>query len=106
VGDDSGQIWLGRYPCVSEKLNMEVFGGHSTHVTALSFSRDPTSRFLFTAGGDDRSVMQWRHDTPEALELEMREQTRLDTDANNNDEDELDGRILTSSVFFYESHFD
>jgi microtubule-associated protein-like 6 len=58
TGDDFSSVKLFRYPCVEPKSEFTVGKGHSSHVTNVRFSCD--GKRLFTTGGNDRCVMQWR----------------------------------------------
>ncbi|XP_018322367.1 echinoderm microtubule-associated protein-like 2 isoform X3 [Agrilus planipennis] len=57
TGDDFGKIKLYTYPVTQPKSLNNPHGGHSSHVTNVSFLHD-NSRFVST-GGKDTSVMQW-----------------------------------------------
>jgi WD40 repeat protein len=62
TGDDYGLVNLYRNPVLlgtkksSHKSNKYM--GHSEHVTTIKFSDN--DKFLFSAGGQDQTVIQWR----------------------------------------------
>ena len=51
------QVKLFRYPCVHKKAGAKEYGGHSSHVTSAQFCKE--DKFVFTLGGNDRTVIQW-----------------------------------------------
>nr|XP_046267840.1 echinoderm microtubule-associated protein-like 1 isoform X4 [Scatophagus argus] len=58
TGDDFGKVHLFSYPCSQFRAPSHVYGGHSSHVTNVSFLYDDSH--LVSTGGKDMSVMQWR----------------------------------------------
>jgi WD40 repeat protein len=58
TGDDRGKVNLFRYPCMIEKSTPLQGQAHSSHVTKVRFS--PKDNFLFSAGGNDTAIMQWK----------------------------------------------
>ncbi|XP_068194186.1 echinoderm microtubule-associated protein-like 1 isoform X2 [Antennarius striatus] len=58
TGDDFGKVHLFAYPCSQFRAPSHVYGGHSSHVTNVSFLFDDS--YLVSTGGKDMSVMQWR----------------------------------------------
>ncbi|KAM8833859.1 echinoderm microtubule-associated protein-like 1 isoform 3-T6 [Synchiropus picturatus] len=58
TGDDFGKVHLFSYPCTQFRAPSHVYGGHSSHVTNVSFLCDDS--FVVSIGGKDMSVMQWR----------------------------------------------
>ncbi|KAM3595114.1 uncharacterized protein V6R79_018202 [Siganus canaliculatus] len=58
TGDDFGKVHLFSYPCSQFRAPSHVYGGHSSHVTNVSFLYDDS--YLVSTGGKDMSVMQWR----------------------------------------------
>lgn len=56
-GDDYGLVCLYNNPCL-EKHNSGKYRGHSEHVTRVKFSDD--SKYLFSVGGQDQVMIQWR----------------------------------------------
>ncbi|XP_041668066.1 echinoderm microtubule-associated protein-like 1 isoform X6 [Cheilinus undulatus] len=58
TGDDFGKVHLFSYPCSQFRAPSHVYGGHSSHVTNVSFLHDDS--YLVSTGGKDMSVMQWR----------------------------------------------
>ena len=55
TGDDRGIVSLFRAPALGGKP--KTYGGHSSHVARVRFSRDGAN--VFTAGGGDGTVCQW-----------------------------------------------
>ena len=55
TGDDRGIVSLFKSPALGGKAR--VYGGHSSHVATVRFTRDAAA--LFSAGGGDSSVIQW-----------------------------------------------
>ncbi|XP_047466630.1 echinoderm microtubule-associated protein-like 1 isoform X8 [Mugil cephalus] len=58
TGDDFGKVHLFSYPCSQFRAPSHVYGGHSSHVTNVTFLCD--DGYLVSTGGKDMSVMQWR----------------------------------------------
>ncbi|XP_028293384.1 echinoderm microtubule-associated protein-like 1 isoform X1 [Gouania willdenowi] len=58
TGDDFGKVHLFSYPCSQFRAPSHVYGGHSSHVTNVSYLFDDS--YLVSTGGKDMSVMQWR----------------------------------------------
>ncbi|XP_072313232.1 echinoderm microtubule-associated protein-like 1 isoform X5 [Eucyclogobius newberryi] len=58
TGDDFGKVHLFSFPCSQFRAPSHVYGGHSSHVTNVSFLLDDSC--LVSTGGKDMSVMQWR----------------------------------------------
>jgi WD40 repeat protein len=69
IGDDCGRIKVHRFPCPPLPNNpppgatWKSFTGHGAHVMCVRFA--PDGKYLYSAGGRDRTVMQWRV-TPKA----------------------------------------
>ncbi|XP_017794409.1 PREDICTED: echinoderm microtubule-associated protein-like 2 isoform X3 [Habropoda laboriosa] len=57
TGDDFGKVKLFSYPACQPKSLCHAYGGHSSHVTNVSFLQDNTR--LISTGGNDTSVLQW-----------------------------------------------
>ncbi|XP_076678877.1 echinoderm microtubule-associated protein-like 2 isoform X5 [Andrena cerasifolii] len=57
TGDDFGKVKLFSYPACQPKSLCHTYGGHSSHVTNVSFLQDDTR--LISTGGGDTSVLQW-----------------------------------------------
>lgn len=55
TGDDRGIVSLFRAPALGGRP--KTYGGHSSHVATVRFSRDGSN--VFTAGGNDSTVCQW-----------------------------------------------
>ncbi|XP_067336877.1 echinoderm microtubule-associated protein-like 1 isoform X5 [Channa argus] len=58
TGDDFGKVHLFSYPCSQFRAPSHVYGGHSSHVTNVTFLYDDS--YLVSTGGKDMSLMQWR----------------------------------------------
>jgi WD40 repeat protein len=58
TGDDYGYINLFKYPSPVKNASKAIFMGHSSHVMNVKFS--PDQRFLFSVGGNDKTIIQWR----------------------------------------------
>ncbi|KAF7393141.1 hypothetical protein HZH66_008974 [Vespula vulgaris] len=57
TGDDFGKVKLFSHPACQPKSLYHSYGGHSSHVTNVSFLQDDTR--LVSTGGNDTSVLQW-----------------------------------------------
>jgi len=57
VVDDAQMVNLYRFPCPISNAQGREKSGHAAHVTNCTFSR---SNVLFTTGGGDHILMQWR----------------------------------------------
>ncbi|XP_065208639.1 echinoderm microtubule-associated protein-like 2 isoform X2 [Planococcus citri] len=57
TGDDFGKVKLYSYPVSQPKSLPHVYGGHSSHVTNVTFLHDDMR--LISIGGNDTSVLQW-----------------------------------------------
>ncbi|XP_037833833.1 echinoderm microtubule-associated protein-like 1 isoform X3 [Kryptolebias marmoratus] len=58
TGDDFGKVHLFSYPCSQFRAPGHVYGGHSSHVTNVTFLFDDS--YLVSTGGKDMSIVQWR----------------------------------------------
>ncbi|KAM4013982.1 echinoderm microtubule-associated protein-like 1 isoform 9-T9 [Anomaloglossus baeobatrachus] len=58
TGDDFGKVHLFSYPCSQYRTSSHAYGGHSSHVTNVSFLLEDSH--LISTGGKDMSIMQWR----------------------------------------------
>lgn len=58
TGNDDGDVKVFRYPSVSEASQFLALKAHSSHCTKVRFNKKDTH--LFSLGGNDTSVMQWR----------------------------------------------
>jgi len=65
--DDFGKVNLLRYPALKPKCAIKSFDGHSSHVTRVRFNADAS--YVFSTGGNDLSLFQWRH-VPEPAKQE------------------------------------
>lgn len=59
VGDDYGCVTLFRNPCRKGSWP-RCFRGHSEHVVRVKFGRGNLENYLFSVGGYDQTVMQWK----------------------------------------------
>jgi WD40 repeat protein len=59
TGDDNNMINLFRYPAL-KGVHSKAFGGHMSPVVSLTFSNDDTK--LFSTGGTDCSIFQWKYE--------------------------------------------
>lgn len=58
TADDFGKVKLFRWPCVVPRAQHRPYGGHSSHVTNVSFTH--ANSWLISTGGADRAVFQWQ----------------------------------------------
>jgi len=58
AGDDNGKVRIFRFPSITENSQSVIGNGHSSHVTMVKFS--PTGSHLYTAGGNDQCIFQWK----------------------------------------------
>ncbi|KAL1523351.1 hypothetical protein AB1Y20_018296 [Prymnesium parvum] len=58
TADDFGKVKLFRWPCIVPRAQHRPYGGHSSHVTNVSFTHQ--DKWLISTGGQDRTVFQWQ----------------------------------------------
>jgi len=58
TADDFGKVKLFRWPCIVPRAQHRPYGGHSSHVTNVSFTHQ--DNWLISTGGQDRAVFQWQ----------------------------------------------
>ena len=58
TGDDFSLVKIFRYPSAEDNAEYVTGRGHSSHVTAVKFSKD--DQYLYSAGGNDTCVFQWK----------------------------------------------
>jgi len=58
TADDSGKVNVYKYPSCVDRSKAVMGSGHSSHVTKVRFS--PKDNYLFSTGGNDSAVMQWK----------------------------------------------
>jgi len=58
AGDDLGQVRILEYPCLVKNSQGVKGRGHSSHVTNVLF--DNSDKLLFSTGGEDQTVLQWK----------------------------------------------
>ena len=56
--DESGELAVYKHPCVDSGSRAVTVDAHASHVTCARFSCD--GKYLFTLGGRDRTMMQWK----------------------------------------------
>jgi len=59
TGDDFGKVRIYRHPSMVENAKSVVLNGHCSHVTKVKFG-PKGSNLLFSTGGNDTTVIQWR----------------------------------------------
>ena len=57
IGDDFGKVRLFKYPSQNPRSHSFAANGHSSHVTAASFTANDAK--VISAGGGDSAVLQW-----------------------------------------------
>ena len=58
VVSESGKLEVFKHPCVDTGAKPVMVNAHSCHATPVRFSAD--GKYLFTVGGRDRLMLQWR----------------------------------------------
>ncbi len=58
TGDDRGLVKVFKYPSLAKNSVFVEGRGHSSHVTNVRFGLDDS--MLYSAGGEDQCIMQWR----------------------------------------------
>ncbi len=58
TADDFSTIRVLRYPCINKGAAAIEGKGHSSHVTSVRFA--PDDKYLFSIGGNDGCVFQWK----------------------------------------------
>jgi WD40 repeat protein len=58
TADDFGLVNIYRNPCLNLKHKARSYAGHSEHVVRSVFTKD--GKRLFTIGGYDKAVVQWK----------------------------------------------
>ena len=69
TANEDGIVRLFRYPCDVGRGDHKTYVGHSFHITKCCFSYN--DEFLITVGGEDRTILQWRHYEPDEGDEEM-----------------------------------
>jgi len=59
AGDDYGLVQLFRNPC-RKGCVPRSYRGHSEHVVRVKFGRGPLGDYLFSVGGYDQTLFQWK----------------------------------------------
>ena len=59
TGDDYGLVNVFRNPCRKGSIPRS-FRGHSEHVVRVHFGRGDLADWLFSVGGYDQTLMQWK----------------------------------------------
>jgi len=61
TGDDFGSINVYRFPVLKNSQQCRRYTGHSEHVPRVRFyEKDELENYIISAGGNDRSYIQWR----------------------------------------------
>jgi len=61
TGDDFGSINVYRFPVLKNSQHCRRYTGHSEHVPRVRFyEKDELENYIISAGGNDRSYIQWR----------------------------------------------
>ena len=68
TGDDEGKVKLFRWPAFGFKQAFRQYVGHGSQVSQVRFSYDDD--YLFSAGGSDQSLFQWRHVIPNKIYIQ------------------------------------
>ncbi|RLO08443.1 hypothetical protein DYB28_005077 [Aphanomyces astaci] len=58
TGDDSSNVKVFRYPCLTKGAKWIAGQGHCSHVTNVRFTQD--DKYIVSTGGNDRTTMLWR----------------------------------------------
>lgn len=89
-GDNYGRVRLYRYPCVMKGSAYFEQRGHGHDVRNVRFH--PTEPYLFSCGGEDRCIFQWRidYDEPEVGLNVYEENINSDDEADFADGTQLD----------------
>ena len=58
VVSENGKLEIFKHPCVDKGAQPVTVLAHSCHATSVRFSVD--GKYLYTVGGRDRLLMQWR----------------------------------------------
>lgn len=69
TANEDGIVRMFRYPSDVGRGDHKTYVGHSFHVTKCCFSFN--DEFLITIGGEDRTILQWRHYEPDEGDEEM-----------------------------------
>lgn len=59
TGDDFGLVNIFRNPA-RHRVPPRSYRGHSEHVVRVRFGRNDLNNYLFSVGGYDQTVMQWK----------------------------------------------
>ena len=57
---ENGKLEIFKHPCVDKGAQAVVVNAHAVHGTTVRFSAD--GKYIYTVGGRDRLLMQWRVD--------------------------------------------
>lgn len=61
AGDDFGTVFVYKFPVLNNSQPCRRLTGHSEHVPRVRFyNTDEVDRFMISAGGMDRTYIQWR----------------------------------------------
>jgi len=60
ASDDFGSVTIFKYPVLSQNQQSVRMTGHSEHVARVRFYDGPLGTYMITAGGNDRTYIQWK----------------------------------------------
>ena len=58
AADDFSTVRIYKFPCLKNSSKPVILKGHSSHVTNVKWG--PRDRMIYTAGGEDQSIIQWK----------------------------------------------
>lgn len=61
TGDDYGLVRVFRNPA-RHRVQPRSFRAHSEHVVRVRFGREGLKEYLFSVGGYDQTLMQWKQE--------------------------------------------
>ena len=59
TSEDTGLVRVFRYPCIADGAQSLALSGHSSHVVCVRWTCG--DKYLISVGGNDKTIMQWRH---------------------------------------------
>ena len=60
ASDDFGSVTVFKYPVLAQSQACSRLTGHSEHVARVRFYDGPLGTYMITAGGNDRTYIQWK----------------------------------------------
>ena len=98
TANEDGIVRFFRYPCDVGRGDHRTYVGHSIHVTKCCFSYN--DEFLITIGGEDRTILQWRHYEPDEGDEEMTSDVEEEIFSAVDDYEEANqSSVMTQMVF-------